>query len=113
MGVMYVVSAYQMIFAASTVIFECPPEYIQKVPQIDQYQDMLGAKCAFLTEFVGRGMFYIFQGSLWLCFASLTDLLDLVTGLLQVFIGVLHVLMHFGVMPQHVATKMQAGYSSL
>ena len=35
-------------------------------------QDMLLDKCKFLSETLGRGGFYIFQGTLWLCFAPLS-----------------------------------------
>ena len=36
-------------------------------------QDMLLDKCKFLSETLGRGGFYIFQGTLWLCFARLSS----------------------------------------
>ena len=79
-------------------------------------QDMLLDKCKFLSETLGRGGFYIFQGTLWLCFAclgfllgtgipflwlgfvlrSVTDILDLAVGLALVACGMLNMLMHFG-----------------
>lgn len=111
--VTYVVAVYQCLFAITTMLFEAPPEYIAKVPGANGYQDMLMVKAKFLTENAGRGLFYIFQGSLWLAFASMTNIDDLIVGCYLCFIGLLHVLMHFGIMPQSVAQKMRSGYEEL
>lgn len=108
----YVISCYQLVFAASTALFELPPEYMEKVNSLKEYQDLLAVKCNFLTDVQGRGLFYIFQGSLWAGFASMTDLLDLAVSVLLIFIGALHVAMHFGYGPEAVGSQMR-GYSGL
>lgn len=110
--VVWIVSGYQIVFSLTTMIFEAPPSIIEKIPMITGYQDMLMDKAKFLSEVLGRGLFYIFLGSLWLAFASLSKLLDLVTGSVLVFVGVLHLLMHFGGLNQ-VAQKMREGYQKL
>merc|ERR1719498_1183381 len=103
----YVISLYQLLFATSTALFELPPEQMEKVSFLKEYQDLLTTKCNFLTDAQGRGFFYIFQGSLWAGFASLSDLLDLAVSVLLIFIGVLHVAMHHGYGPSTVATQMR------
>lgn len=103
----YVISAYQLLFAASTALFEMPPDWMEKVSFLKSYQELLSVKCNFLTDVQGRGLFYIFQGSLWAGFASLTDLLDLAVTVLMVFIGILHVMMHYGIGPSAVASQMR------
>jgi hypothetical protein len=108
----YVISAYQLMFACSTALFELPPDYMEKVSFLKEYQDVLSKKCNFLTDVMGRGLFYIFQGSLWAGFASLTDLLDLAVTILMVFIGVIHVAMHYGVGPKAAMAQMR-GYTGL
>jgi hypothetical protein len=103
----YVISLYQLLFAASTALFELPPEYMEKVAFMKEYQETLAVKCNFLTDVYGRGLFYIFQGSLWAGFASLVDLMDLAVSGLLIFIGVLHVAMHYGVGPEAVGAQMR------
>eukprot|EP00931_Biecheleriopsis_adriatica_P007399 TRINITY_DN10868_c0_g1_i1.p1 TRINITY_DN10868_c0_g1~~TRINITY_DN10868_c0_g1_i1.p1 ORF type:complete len:346 (+),score=95.03 TRINITY_DN10868_c0_g1_i1:39-1076(+) len=103
----YVVHAYQMLFAVTTMMFEAPPSWMEATPGFNAYQDMLLEKAKFLSETGGRGLFYGFQGTLWLCFASLTNLEELALGLWFMFMAFLHISMHFGVMPQEVAAKMR------
>merc|ERR1712037_358945 len=95
-------------FALSTMLFEARPEWIEKVGgPLNNYQDLLLEYCKFFAFSGGRGMFYLFQGSLWLCGAALDRPLQLLVGLGLVFVGVMHTLMHFGIMPQDVALKMK------
>lgn len=103
----YVVHGYQLIFASTTMLFEAKPEWIQKVPGLNSYQDLLIDKAKFLAETYGRGLFYGFQGTLFLCFASFTNLPELALGLWFLSMAFLHIAMHFGIMPQEVAKKMQ------
>merc|ERR1712154_469095 len=98
--VLYVVSLYQLVFSITTMLFEAPPEYVQstqeKCPaiQVDTYQNMLLENAKFLSLSGGRGLFYVFQGTMWLAFASFTQWINLFLGLYLAFIGVLHLLMH-------------------
>jgi hypothetical protein len=108
----YLLAFYQLIFAVTTALFEAPPEYIAKAPGLNQYQDMLMDKMKFLVETNGRGFFYIFQGSLWLSFASLTELLDLISGLAMVFVGILNLLIHYGGFATF-QEKVKEGYEKL
>eukprot|EP00440_Ansanella_granifera_P015745 gb/GFBE01017101.1/.p1 GENE.gb/GFBE01017101.1/~~gb/GFBE01017101.1/.p1 ORF type:complete len:338 (+),score=99.74 gb/GFBE01017101.1/:1-1014(+) len=103
----YVVMGYEGIFAISTMLFEAKPEWIEQISGLNAYQSMLLDKAKFLAETGGRGLFYGFQGTLWLCFASFTNLLELGLGLWFLFMAFLHISMHFGVMPHEVASKMR------
>jgi hypothetical protein len=110
--VSYVVAVYQVIFAITTILFEARPEWIEQVPGLNWYQDVIIDQAKFLTEAGGRGMFYGFQGSLWLACASFAQAQNFVIGLYFVFLSGLHISMHYGVMPQHIAQKIrQGGYT--
>lgn len=110
--VKYTLAVYQMLFSFTTMLFEAKPEWIQKLSGLDKYQDMLMDKAKFLSETLGRGLFYIFQGTLWLCFASLSDVIDLGVGIWMVFVGVLNLLVHFGGYTSF-AEKVAEGYQKL
>lgn len=110
--VIYVLSGYQLLFSLTTIIFEMPPEWITKVPGVTAYQDMLMDKAKFLTETLGRGLFYVFQGTLWLCFASLQDWDKLLCGLWMVFVGALNIMIHYGGYTVF-AEKVAQGYHAL
>jgi len=92
----YTVCIYQTVFALTTMLFEAKPEWIAKVAVLSSYQDTLISNCNFITKVGGRGAFYVFQGSLWLGQASWTEFHELGVGLFQIFVGLLHVAMHFG-----------------
>lgn len=110
----YAVAVYQAIFALTTMLFEVKPEWVEKVTWLGEYQDILVRECRFITLVGGRGLFYIFQGSLWIVFCQnlVAEIAELVVGLYLCLIGALHVLMHFGIMPQHIAAKAR-GYHAL
>eukprot|EP00930_Biecheleria_cincta_P030540 TRINITY_DN21154_c0_g2_i1.p1 TRINITY_DN21154_c0_g2~~TRINITY_DN21154_c0_g2_i1.p1 ORF type:complete len:273 (+),score=68.29 TRINITY_DN21154_c0_g2_i1:47-820(+) len=110
--VRYVLSVYQMMFSLTTMLFEMPPDYVAKIPGITTYQDMLMDKAAFLSEALGRGIFYIFQGTLWLCFASLTKPITLSVGLYMCFCGMLNIFVHFNSLITFVE-KVNASYTSM
>jgi hypothetical protein len=105
--VTYVICGYQIIFGITGVIQEMPPDYMAKVPGINGYQDILMHKAAFLSDVAGRGLFYIFIGSLWLALGGLSPI-DLALGAYMTFIGGLHIAMHYGKLGV-VAEKMRAG----
>eukprot|EP00441_Pelagodinium_beii_P017251 CAMPEP_0197659860 /NCGR_PEP_ID=MMETSP1338-20131121/49454_1 /TAXON_ID=43686 ORGANISM="Pelagodinium beii, Strain RCC1491" /NCGR_SAMPLE_ID=MMETSP1338 /ASSEMBLY_ACC=CAM_ASM_000754 /LENGTH=274 /DNA_ID=CAMNT_0043236993 /DNA_START=71 /DNA_END=893 /DNA_ORIENTATION=+ len=93
--VTYVLSAYILLFSVSTMLFEAPPAYIEQYPALDQYQDLLIDKAPFISETLGRGLFYVFVGTLWLAQVSITSILTLVIGLFMVFCGVANIVVHF------------------
>jgi len=106
------VSGYQIVFSLTTMVFEAPASVVTNIPGITKYQDMLIEHCKFISEVMGRGLFYLFQGSLWLTFAGLDKMLHFVAGIVLVAVGALHVVMYFGGL-QEVATKMRGGYDQI
>jgi hypothetical protein len=115
--VFYVQTIFKIIFALSTMLFEADPAWIDKIPGLSGYQNLLIKWFAFMTTALGRGSFYVFQGINWLVLFELHDILDGLCGVYLCLIGLMHILMHFGIMPQNVAAKMKggaaAGYSKL
>mmetsp|Transcript_112808 Transcript_112808/g.319548 ORF Transcript_112808/g.319548 Transcript_112808/m.319548 type:complete len:177 (+) Transcript_112808:99-629(+) len=115
--ILYLIAIYQVVFSLSTVMFESKPEWIQtfeertKIP-VSRYQDLLIDNAKFLALAGGRGLFYFFQGTLWLAF-GLNEFPNLLCGGLFCLVGAIHVLMHFGIMPEHVATKVREGYEKV
>jgi len=111
----YVISLYQVIFSLMTMLFEAKTEWVSQYEFVSQLQDILMLNMRFLTLTLGRGLFYIFQGSIWWVLSTFYGIPQKLLGLFMCFLGALYILMHFGIMPQHVATKMknwadEAGY---
>lgn len=121
--VMWVIHTYQLLFAFSTLIFEAKPEWVRWLKMIDNYKALLIENGKFLAKALGRGLFYIFQGTLWLVLgysapapttgekppsglAKFYHFLSLVLGLYMCLIGGAHVLMHWGVMPSNYALTL-------
>lgn len=109
----YIIAVYMFIFSLSTCLFEMPPEYVEKIPKAGEYQEMLMKKCNFLTDTLGRGLFYFYQGTMWFMCADMLDLMKMALAAYLCFIGVLHIAMHYGVMPKDVVSKMKSGYTSV
>merc|ERR1719296_263304 len=107
----YFLFFYILLFAATTMIFEAKPEWVQKVGFLSGYEDMLIARASFLTFMGGRGVFYIFQGTLWNAFGTkfkdgtFSALSQTITMCLLMFVGFLHILAHYGVLPKESAEK--------
>lgn len=107
----YVMDFYQTLFCLMTMMFEANPNHIQKLKCLDKIHDMLLEYCKFLTTCFGRGMFYTFQGSIWVGqvkFANWwkpSELAELIVGLFMCFIGILNFAMHWGIMPVQVVNK--------
>lgn len=104
---------FQMLFAFTSALFEAKPETVQKFG-MTKYQDMLLEYAKFISTAGGRGIFYIYQGLLWLVtvgatnFANWFDILNLVSIILGAFflvMGGLHIAMHYDIMPQEVVVK--------
>ncbi|CAK9043322.1 unnamed protein product [Durusdinium trenchii] len=103
----YILSGFQGIFAVRTMLFEMPADWVAMVPGVTHYQDLIMDEARFMTRAGGRGLFYIFQGAIWACFASLLSVVHLAAAAAMLLVGTLHVLMQFGIMPQNVAQKIR------
>merc|ERR1719499_448171 len=101
--VMYILYVYICLFALTTLLFEAKQEWIAKLGPLSTYQDKLIKHCEFLTLMGGRGLFYIFQATLWLTFAdSFSEILEIAAAGALAFTGVLHLFAHVGIMPHEI-----------
>mmetsp|Transcript_15467 Transcript_15467/g.41747 ORF Transcript_15467/g.41747 Transcript_15467/m.41747 type:complete len:305 (+) Transcript_15467:56-970(+) len=64
--VVSMLAAYQVCFAVTGMIFEISVETLQRISFLSRFYDTLKDKVACMTDLLNRGVFYIFQGSLWL-----------------------------------------------
>lgn len=95
----YVVCLYQAAFACTTMLMECDPDWTKKIQALQDYQHWLDDQAKFLLRVYGRGLFYLFQGSLWLLNAGLFSPICILCGLWMVGVGVIFLCMHYGVLP--------------
>lgn len=113
----YAIAAYQAMFSATTMLFEAKPELIAQVSILNRYQDVLLINCKFLATNGGRGLFYIFQGSLWIVMCDgVQHWYMFLTGLyMGLLMGGFHLAMHYGHMPSELVAKAKqiTGYEPL
>ncbi|CAJ1416271.1 unnamed protein product [Effrenium voratum] len=105
----YVLNAYLMTFGVVTFLLEADVESLRSMrvlgrlsPWVERYQLEVFNRANFLTELRGRGLFYVFIGTLAVtqCFFCLT----FIAGLWNLLMGILCLLMSFGINP---ATHLQ------
>eukprot|EP00931_Biecheleriopsis_adriatica_P081396 TRINITY_DN54725_c0_g1_i1.p1 TRINITY_DN54725_c0_g1~~TRINITY_DN54725_c0_g1_i1.p1 ORF type:complete len:289 (-),score=61.71 TRINITY_DN54725_c0_g1_i1:47-874(-) len=96
----YIVDMYLCIFGLTTAMFEASPRWVARCDLLKAYQDGLIDNAKFLCKCWGRGMFYIFQGSLWFGQCGIKTPLTLCLALMLCFVGVLNVMLFFGIAPQ-------------
>jgi hypothetical protein len=107
----YVLSCYLTAFGLVTVLLEADTEKLagrnvigKLAPLCEHYQMEIFERSKFLTELRGRGFFYIFVGTLaitqcWVC-------LYFLSGLWNLLMGVLCLMMSFGINPaDHLPTN--------
>lgn len=116
--VAYLVRCYTLVFSITCMLFEAKPEWLIAIQdktgfKISSYQDLLLDNAKFMALAGGRGLFYIFLGSLWLCAASLEHLINFMVGMFLLLVGFIHLLMHCGVAPIDMAHKMRDGYKKV
>jgi len=110
--VKYAIDVYQMVFCLITILFEASPRHIEMIGCIDRLHDNLIEYCKFLTTFIGRGLFYMFQGSLWLTgfnwkqdSKSPYKWVEVLVGGYMVMIGFFNFAMHWNILPTTVVEK--------
>eukprot|EP00746_Dinoflagellata_sp_MGD_P010571 gnl/MRDRNA2_/MRDRNA2_121863_c0_seq1.p1 gnl/MRDRNA2_/MRDRNA2_121863_c0~~gnl/MRDRNA2_/MRDRNA2_121863_c0_seq1.p1 ORF type:complete len:267 (+),score=32.71 gnl/MRDRNA2_/MRDRNA2_121863_c0_seq1:106-906(+) len=104
----YILNAYLTLFGVVAVLLEADVDRLHKMtvanklaPIVQEYQFKVFEHAKFLTELRGRGFFYLFVGTLAIsqCFFCLLFL----CGAWNVLMGVLCLLMSYGVNPSHLA----------
>lgn len=100
----YVLSCYLTVFGLITVLLEADVEKLQGrnvvgklVPLCEHYQMEIFERAKFLTELRGRGFFYTFVGTL--AVTQCVVCLYFLCGLWNLLMGILCLLMSFGINP--------------
>lgn len=94
----YLVNCYQMFFGLATCVIEAPLDWVNASPTLEKAQRFIHEYAKFLTTFGGRGLFYLFQGSL-----SLSQSLSL-SSLLALYmfgLGIICIAMQYGWKSEH------------
>lgn len=60
-----VLALYLVCFALMVIVFEAPQDFVVKVPIVRRFQEFLIRNIGGLCDIWGRGLFSIFQGTLW------------------------------------------------
>jgi len=107
----YLVNAYQMIFGLATCIIEAPLEWVNQSNQLKKAQAFIYEFSKFLTTFGGRGLFYLFQGSLALSLTGIS--LQFVLGCYMFFLGVLCIGAQYGLKVDSSPGRMEANSPGL
>merc|ERR1712217_614016 len=99
-------NAYSTFFGLITFLLEGDMESFKNLPVLgrlgplaEPYQQIVFKRAQFLTELRGRGLFYLFVGSI--AITQCLFCLLFVVGLWNVLMGALCLLMSFGVNPAH------------
>ena len=98
-------------FSFALVLFELPPDQVEQWAFLDKVQDGLTRKCNFLVDLMGRGLSHVFVGTLWIGLIDnvVEDLLDIIAGIAELFIGWVYISMARGYGPAVIAKQMR-GY---
>jgi len=94
----YLINIYQMGMGLMTCILEAPEEWVQKHERLEHAQKFVHDYMKFLTTFGGRGLFYLFQGSLAMSMTGV-GMMALLLGLYMMGMGFLCVGMQYGYHP--------------
>lgn len=100
----YILNAYLTLFGVVAVLLEADVDRLQKTavankiaPLVQEYQMKVFVEAKFLTELRGRGFFYLFVGTL--AISQCLFCLLFICGAWNLLMGVLCLLMSFGVNP--------------
>mmetsp|Transcript_24076 Transcript_24076/g.45448 ORF Transcript_24076/g.45448 Transcript_24076/m.45448 type:complete len:187 (-) Transcript_24076:69-629(-) len=93
----YLVNAYQTLFGVAVCLLEAPPEWIASNEKLTKAQQFIYDYARFLTTFGGRGLFYLFQGSLAMTLDTYT--LTFLVGCYMCGMGAVNIATQYGLLP--------------
>jgi len=100
----YVLNLYLTLFGVVTFLLEADVEAVRKLrilgalaPWVERYQMEVFNRAQFLTELRGRGLFFVFVGSL--AITQCVMCLLFFVGIWNLFMGVVCVMMSYGINP--------------
>lgn len=96
----YVIHVYEMVFGLVTCVLEAPADWVEQNQKLRRAQQFIEEFARFLTTLGGRGLFYLFQGSL----TYSTEAVSVTTALslYMCFCGVVCIGMQYGFVPGDV-----------
>ncbi|CAK9104262.1 unnamed protein product [Durusdinium trenchii] len=94
----YLVNAYQTGFGLVVCVLEAPPEWLSNA-RLAKAQRFIHEFAKFLTTFGGRGLFYLFQGSLDLSLDTYS--LTWLVGCYMCCMGGVCIGMQYGLLPEY------------
>eukprot|EP00931_Biecheleriopsis_adriatica_P107239 TRINITY_DN81590_c0_g1_i1.p1 TRINITY_DN81590_c0_g1~~TRINITY_DN81590_c0_g1_i1.p1 ORF type:complete len:190 (-),score=38.90 TRINITY_DN81590_c0_g1_i1:73-642(-) len=93
----YLLNIYQMAFGFTVCVIEAPLEWVEKSAKLSKARSFIHEFAKFLETFGGRGLFYIFQGSIDVSLNSFS--LTTLVGCYMCGAGLLCIGMQFGLKP--------------
>eukprot|EP00930_Biecheleria_cincta_P076922 TRINITY_DN64155_c0_g1_i1.p1 TRINITY_DN64155_c0_g1~~TRINITY_DN64155_c0_g1_i1.p1 ORF type:complete len:189 (-),score=32.89 TRINITY_DN64155_c0_g1_i1:30-596(-) len=103
----YLVNIYQMFFGLTACVLEAPKDWIGKSQKLKRAQEFIHEFGRFLTTMGGRGLFYLFQGSLDISLNS-TISLTFPVGCYMCVLGVLCIAIQYGLKPDALFDRSAA-----
>jgi hypothetical protein len=108
----WLINCFQILFGIFMMLIEAQGDWLDRLsPKAVEFQAKLGEYAKFLTLLLGRGIFYIFLGSLTMTtgLSEPLDVMETLIGVYVMFIGIICIGMHTN--PQAVQSA-SAGLAS-
>jgi len=106
----YVVNLYQLFFGLATCILEAPKEWVRTSYKLQDFQSTIHEYAKFLSTFGGRGLFYLFQGSLAISLTGVSP--QFLLGWYMFGTGLLCIAAQYKIIPEDIDFR-QAGLSGV
>merc|ERR1711920_421962 len=96
----YVLWCYEFLFGVVTCLLEAPDDWLEHAPDqpgmINKGQAFVKEHAKFLTTEGGRGLFYLFQGSIMMALERFSIELSLFLAVYMFGLGALLIAMQYG-----------------
>ncbi|CAE7229838.1 unnamed protein product [Symbiodinium natans] len=102
----YVVNGYQTVFGVVVCLLEAPDEWITSNAKLTQARDFIQEYARFLYTCGGRGLFYLFQGTLAMSLDTYT--VTFIVGCYMCGLGVVNIAMQYGYFQDPAAPRRNA-----